>query len=104
MGILSEKRSLSVLGFILVLNIIDLVATLYWVLANLATEANPLMSFTFSVSPLTFAVTKITLVSAGVLLLLNTPQTKAKDIIILSLAGLYSLIAIYHLVAYLHML
>jgi hypothetical protein len=104
MDILSERTSLWILGLILVLNGIDLIATLYWVLGNWATEANPIMGFTLTVSPMAFAVTKVFLVSAGVFILLNTPRSKIKDIVILGLAGLYSLTVAYHLTACLHIL
>ncbi len=57
------------LAWILVLNLIDAVATMVWVGTGRAQEANPLMAGLLDSSPLAFMLVKLALVSGGVVVL-----------------------------------
>jgi len=66
----SDYRLLGmVLAFVLVLNFIDLSATIAWIELGLATEVNPLMDYLLQIHPLAFAFVKIGLVSGAVMIL-----------------------------------
>lgn len=54
---------------ILALNVADVVYTLGWVGTGLAVEANPLMAHALETGPAAFALTKLSLVALGLLLL-----------------------------------
>lgn len=54
---------------VLVLNLIDAVMTMIWVLRGDATEANPMMDLVLREHPVLFVVTKLGLVSLGSYLL-----------------------------------
>ena len=57
------------LASVLLLNTVDLVLTLYWVLTGMAIECNPIMAAPLERGVLWFATVKIALVSGGVWLL-----------------------------------
>ena len=57
------------LALVLILNCIDLFATITWVELGLAKEANPLMDALLQIHPVLFAAVKIALVSSAVMIL-----------------------------------
>ncbi|MAH51271.1 hypothetical protein CMI37_35970 [Candidatus Pacearchaeota archaeon] len=79
--------------------LVDLIATLYWVVNELGTEANPIMNFFLSCSPLLFVVAKLGL-SAGGVYILYFFRNRFKDTIFKSLVALnliYISVFVYHL-------
>ena len=62
----SMRTFIMFLKVILVLNLIDAIATYYWVHHEFATEANPFMRQWIYMGPHAFILFKIALVSAGV--------------------------------------
>lgn len=59
----------TVLALVLVLNLIDLTATITWIQLGLAEEVNPFMDYLLQIHPLLFALVKIVLVSTAVMIL-----------------------------------
>lgn len=57
------------LGLLVVMNLLDGIFTLVWVLSGQATEANPLMALLIDAHPLLFIIFKIALVNLGAILL-----------------------------------
>ena len=79
--------------------LVDLIATLYWVTNGLGTEANPIMNFFLSCSPLLFVIAKLGL-SAGGVYILYFFRKRFKDTIFKSLVVLnliYIAVFVYHL-------
>jgi hypothetical protein len=69
-GTPSQYRWLeTVIKTVLVLNLIDAVATLFWVRAGMAAEENPFMATLVYQHPITFVVLKMALVALGSALL-----------------------------------
>lgn len=87
----------TVLGAIFVMSALDGLLTIYWVSSGLATEANPLMAALLNLHPVAFMVAKLTLVAAGVLLLLRY-RLKA-----LSIVGSFALFLVYYYVIVYHL-
>ena len=58
-----------IVGFIIVLNVLDAVFTLYWINTGLAKEANILLRSLVEEHPLLFVVVKFTLVLSGTYIL-----------------------------------
>ena len=81
---------------IVVLNLVDAVMTLAVVHAGAATEANPLMAASLSAGSVWFMLTKLGLVSMGVLLLWRLRESIYAAMAITSLTGVYTLIFFYH--------
>ncbi len=86
-------------AWIYVLSVIDGMLTIYWVLSDLAVEANPLMDHLLTKDPVLFMFVKIVLVALGVTLLWRQRNRP------LALAGIficffiYSTIMVHHLSA-----
>jgi hypothetical protein len=81
-----------------VLNLFDLVLTLGSVSAGRATEVNPLMAQLLAAHPLWFAIVKLALVSAGVMLLwVFRSRTAAVVAIVVAFAAYYG-VWVHHLV------
>lgn len=66
---MGESGGVLCLAGVLVLNLLDLVATLVYVLLGFATEANPVMATVLALGPVVFGAAKLSLVSLGVALL-----------------------------------
>jgi len=84
------------LGATLIFNLVDLVLTLLVVICGVAVEANPLMANLLEAGPLPFALTKVAVVSIGVLLLWkerSRPIAIAGSIVVF---GVYSSLMVYH--------
>ncbi len=87
------------LNTLVILIFIDLVATITWVTAGIAEEANPLMEYLLNQSPLLFAGVKILLSFTGIIVLYNFRKKFRKTIyyVCLGLTGVYMLLALHHL-------
>lgn len=85
------------IGAIFVLNAIDAVATVTWVSADMAYEANPLMAQLLEVHPVLFVATKVTLVGLCVYLLWRHCDRTLSVIATIVLFGLYYALIVYHL-------
>ncbi|QDG52304.1 hypothetical protein FIV42_16630 [Persicimonas caeni] len=84
-------------GAIFVLNAIDAVATVTWVSADLAYEANPLMAHLLDIHPVLFVATKLTLVGLSVWLLWRHCDRMLSMVAAIALFGLYYALIVYHL-------
>ena len=82
---------------IIVINLLDAAFTLVWTLSGMATEANPLMDVQLAYGPMRFMITKLTLVSLGLLLLWRLRGSPLARIAILGSAAAYVLLLTYHL-------
>ena len=87
------------LKILIILGSFDLVATIYWVSANLAVEANPIMNYFVNLSIPVFAAIKLTLMFSGVFILNHFRDKKFRLVFIVSLAlvSIYWIIGIWHL-------
>ncbi len=84
-------------GAIFVLNAIDAVATVTWVSAGMADEANPLMAHLLEIHPAVFVATKLTLVGLSVWLLWRYCDRMLSVVAAILLFGLYYALIVYHL-------
>ena len=82
---------------IIVINLLDAAFTLIWTLSGLATEANPLMDMQLAYGPMRFMITKLTLVSLGLLLLWRLRSVPLARFAILGSAAAYVVLLSYHL-------
>ena len=86
---------------LLTLNLIDAFATLFWVNAGMATEANPLMNQFLLINSTMFLIGKGILAVGGSLLLWNFkyhPLTQKGSALA---TAIYTLVCFYHLSAFL---
>ena len=81
---------------LLFLNIIDAMATLYWIENELATETNPLMHAWIQLSPDLFVAVKVTLATMGASLLWVFRKHKLAYWGGMALLSLYSGIILIH--------
>ena len=84
-------------GVILVLNLLDAVFTLILVNAGVAVEANPLMESALAVSPVSFMLAKLTLVSLGILFLWRMRTNRFAAFAIIGSVVVYTVVIAYHL-------
>lgn len=97
-GLARRREWMSYLiGAIFVLNAIDAVATVTWVSAGMAYEANPLMAQLLEVHPVVFVATKLTLVGLCVYLLWRHCDRTLSVVATIALFGLYYALIVYHL-------
>ncbi len=82
---------------IVVINLLDAALTLIWTLSGLAIEANPLMDAELAAGPVRFMVTKLALVSLGLLLLWRLRRVPLARVAIMGSACAYILLLTYHL-------
>jgi len=82
---------------VVVLNLIDAAFTLVWVLSGVAEEANPLMAHELASGPMRFMVTKLALVSLGLLLLWRLRCRPLARLAIHGSAAAYVALFAYHL-------
>ena len=86
-------------AWIYILSVIDGVLTIFWVLSDLATEANPLMNHLITQDPVLFMVVKIALVTLGVTLLWRLRERPLALVGIFTCFLVYATIFIHHLTA-----
>lgn len=65
----THRRMRRVVKAVCILNLLDLVATLFWVSTGVATEANPIMGSALDTNPVIFTLAKTTLVALGLAIL-----------------------------------
>jgi len=82
---------------ILIINLLDAAFTLVWTLSGLAVEANPLMEGELAAGPMQFMITKLALVSLGLLLLWRLRHRAFARVAIWGSACAYVLLLTYHL-------
>jgi|GEM_PF-3009670 len=92
-GILSDNSFEGGLRILVMLNLFDALATLFWVEAGLATEANPVMAQALDSGPALFILSKVALVSLAVGLLWRLRAERFARIAAIPLGGLYALVA-----------
>lgn len=76
----SIKNIQILLKVLVILALLDLIATIYWVAAGLATEANPIMNFFLQYSFYSFAMAKLSLSFTGIFTL-NLLKEKRQTLI-----------------------
>jgi len=87
------------LSCLLLLTLFDLVATVYWISAGLAIEANPILARIIEKSYIFFAATKFSFVFVGIFLL-DKFKTKRNRLIFhasLSMVLIYVCVALWHI-------
>ena len=85
------------LALILILNLVDALATLTWVELGYATEANPVMAELLGAGPVAFVGAKLLLVSGGVYLLWRYRARRLSIGAIVTAFLVYSLLLFEHL-------
>lgn len=85
------------LGAIFALNVLDALATVFWVSSGLAYEANPLMAELLQVHPGLFALGKLTLVGLGLSLLWRHRDHLLSALSTVVLTVVYLGVVLYHL-------
>lgn len=85
-----------VLGFVVILNVLDGAFTLFWVLSGMAIETNPIMDLLLQIHPVLFISLKLILVHLGCILLLRFHKKPFALLSSLMVAGVYGAIVIYH--------
>ena len=93
-----------IIGFILVLNVLDAVFTLYWINAGLAEEANVLLRYLVEHYPSLFIIVKFSLVLAGSYILWRFRHNKYAVIGIFLAFIVYYALLIYHISYFSHLL
>lgn len=82
---------------ILVLNLVDLVSTQWWVITGVTTEANPLMAQALGAGPAAFMLAKLALVGLAVTLLWRHRERRMARVAAVPMALLYAFIGGSHL-------
>lgn len=91
-----SKRDIKIAVVLYVLNLIDMVSTLYGVKHG-ATEMNPLMALALNNGDLTFVIAKVFGMGFATLLLLYVPISKKVNTVLLFLAGMYAMLVMTHM-------
>ena len=84
---------------IFILNVIDGVLTVFWVVSGQASEANPLMDELLNLSPPLFMLGKLSLVGLGSVLLWRHRERPGVVVSIFMLFLVYYWLLLYHLQA-----
>lgn len=87
------------LKVLVILGLVDLMATIYWISADLATEANPIMDYFMSFSIELFAGVKLLFMFLGVYILHRLKDKRSRLVFGVSffLVFVYWIIGIWHL-------
>ncbi len=85
------------LGLTCALNVLDVLATLFFVEGGYATEANPLMASLLALGPAPFAAAKIALVSACAWILWRHASHELAKLGSVVVCSAYSMLAMLHL-------
>lgn len=96
-SVLARATELS-LAAVVVLSLLDAVATVAWVSAGLATEANPILAPLLHASPLLFVLAKTAVVSLGACTLSYLAWQRPRTVVVASvaLALAYTILACWH--------
>ncbi len=85
-----------VLAFTFILNAIDGVLTVAWIVSGKAEEANPIMDHLLDVDPTVFMAVKLVLVALGSVLLWKLRHRRGAVISIFALFLIYYAVLVYH--------
>jgi len=85
------------LRLILLLNLLDALYTTFWVVKGFAEEANPLMAGALAISPSTFVLAKIALVSLSVSMLWRLRHLPAARLAAVPAGLIYAFIGGQHI-------
>jgi hypothetical protein len=88
---------------LLVLNLLDGLFTTVYLHLGVAEEANPLMRMAWEVSPLTFMVSKLAVVSVGLGVLCLYRETKLAAAALKIAVGIYTVLLVWHLAFLAHL-
>ena len=88
---------LGIVKAVLVLNLLDVIFTLFWVYAGLAREANPLLADIIVGHPLLFAAAKLSLVALASLLLWRFRRRPLAVVGIFLAFFVYYCLLLYHI-------
>ena len=86
-----------IIRWIVVLNVLDAIITLYWVETRQATEANPLMERVMLAHPVLFVVVKVGMVALGTALLWRLRKRRTAVVGIFVAFLVYYFVLLYHL-------
>ena len=86
----------SLIFLLLILNIVDTYATIYWVTENLAHEKNPLMQELLGLSPVLFSYIKLFFVSLASVYLWKVIDRKLTQILIIPIVLIYIYVFVLH--------
>jgi len=86
-----------IIASVFILNVIDGILTIIWVLTNKSTEANPMMDILIQVNPVLFITVKMALVLLGSYLLWRYRKQAAAVVAIFLAFIVYYAILILHL-------
>lgn len=86
-------------AMVVILNLLDAIFTLIYTRTGLATESNPLMDQVLGSSPVLFMISKLALVSLGVLLLWRLRHHRAARFGLVATSTAYVVLLGYHLSA-----
>lgn len=86
-----------IIRWIVVLNVLDAIITLYWVETRQATEANPLMERVMLAHPVLFVVVKVGMVAVGTTLLWRLRKRRTAVVGIFVAFLVYYFVLLYHL-------
>ncbi len=95
-GLLSLPSFEGGLRIVLILNLFDALATLGWIEAGLATEANPVMAGALEGGPAAFILSKVALVTLAAALLWRFRKQAFARIALIPVGLLYALVAGSH--------
>ena len=101
-GLLSLPSFEGGLRVVLTLNLFDALATLFWIEAGLATEANPIMRAALESGPHLFVLSKIALVSLATVMLWRHRAHRSARLAVVPVGLLYALVAGAHVGFALH--
>ena len=91
-----DYKFLVILTVLTLLNIIDALATAFWIEHQLATEANPLMEYWLNISPTLFITIKIVLVTICSCFLWRLRKRKLTYILLIPVVLVYTYIFAKH--------
>lgn len=86
-------------AMVVILNLLDAIFTLIYTRSGLATESNPLMDQVLGHSPVLFMISKLALVSFGVLLLWRLRHHRSARFGLVATSTAYVVLLGYHLSA-----
>lgn len=84
------------LGILLILNLVDAIATSVWVMLGIASETNPLMAAIIDFSPSFFILFKIVFVTICTYFLWTHRQITHSRLLVIPVISLYSYICCIH--------
>lgn len=96
-----KRRDVCIASFFYLLNVFDMIATVYAINKGYAIEGNPLMRFLMDQGMWMFIAFKLVVVAGFAAFLLFLPISKSVNTVLLFLAGVYTMLGISHVLIYL---